>query len=191
MRRSVNPPCSGCSGVGISSFSNTEENSSLRTCRTKKNTVAHQESIKHMDWPGDLENRFFLPSEPLVWLWSSLAWAPHTLRIPGRLHHSGRLSSTLWLLNNEPKIWSWMLKVSENKAWMQKSKHFRGRLSLTFVQKGFILQRLLASCTARLKFFISMCNSARWHSSLPAEGTVGHKESRRHGVSEQLRRLLF
>lgn len=74
---------------------------------------------------------------------------------------------------------------------MQKSKHFRGRLSLTFVQKGFILQRLLASCTARLKFFISMCNSARWHRSLPAEGTVDHKESRRHGVSEQLRRLLF
>lgn len=45
----------------------------------------------------------FLPSEPLVWLWSSLAWAPHTLRIPERLHHSGRLSSELWLLNNEPK----------------------------------------------------------------------------------------
>lgn len=38
MRRVVNPPCSGCSGVGRSSFSNTEENSSLRTCRTKTKT---------------------------------------------------------------------------------------------------------------------------------------------------------
>lgn len=37
MRRLVNPPCSGCSGVGRSSFSNTEENSSLRTCRMKQN----------------------------------------------------------------------------------------------------------------------------------------------------------
>lgn len=49
-------------------------------------------------------------------------------------------------------------------------------MSLTLVQKGFILQRLLASCTARPKFFISMFNSARWHSSLPEEGTVDHKE---------------
>lgn len=66
MRRSVNPPCSGCSGAGISSFSNTEENSSLRTCGMKENTVAGQEPIKHTDWPGDFENHFFLPSEPLV-----------------------------------------------------------------------------------------------------------------------------
>lgn len=50
-------------------------------------------------------------------------------------------------------------------------------MSLTLVQKGFILQRLLASCTARPKFFISMFNSARWHSSLPEEGTVDHKET--------------
>lgn len=124
----------------------------------------------------------FLPSEPLVWLWSSLAWAPHTIRIPGKLRRSGRLSSTLWLLNNAPKNWSRVLNITETKAWMQKSKHFRRRISLTFVQKGFILQRLLASCAARLKFFISMCNSARWHSSRPVEGTVDHRESRRHGV---------
>lgn len=60
---------------------------------------------------------------------------------------------------------------------------------LTFVQKGLILQRLLASCTARLKFFISMCSSARWHSSLPEEGTVDRK--REQTVSQQLPRLLF
>lgn len=36
MRRSVKPPCSGCSGAGISSFSNTEEKSSLRTCSTRR-----------------------------------------------------------------------------------------------------------------------------------------------------------
>lgn len=46
MRRSVNPPCSGCSGVGISSFSNTEEKSSLRTCRVKQNKVDDKEPIK-------------------------------------------------------------------------------------------------------------------------------------------------
>lgn len=57
MRRSVKPPCSGCSGAGSSSFSNTEEKSSLRTCSTN-NTSAQQESIKHMDWPG--ENPLFL-----------------------------------------------------------------------------------------------------------------------------------
>lgn len=49
MRRSVNPPCNGCSGVGISSFSNTEENSSLRTFRMKQNTVNDKESMKHED----------------------------------------------------------------------------------------------------------------------------------------------
>lgn len=43
------------------------------------------------------------------------------------------------------------------------------------VQKGLSLQRLLASCTARLRFFISRCSSARWHSSLPVGGTVGHR----------------
>lgn len=51
------------------------------------------------------------------------------------------------------------------------------RRSLTLVQKGFILQRLLASCTARPKFFISMFSSARWHSSLPEGGTVDHREA--------------
>lgn len=59
------------------------------------------------------------------------------------------------------------------------------------VQKGFILQRLLASCTARPKLFISMFNWARWHSSLPEEGTVDHKEIPRHSVSERLPRGLF
>lgn len=50
---------------------------------------------------------------------------------------------------------------------------------LTFVHRGFNLQRLLASCTAWLKFPISMCSSARWHSSLPKGGATQHKE-RRH-----------
>lgn len=49
MRRSVNPPCSGCSGVGISSFSNTEEKSSLRTCRAKQNEVDDKGHIKPRD----------------------------------------------------------------------------------------------------------------------------------------------
>lgn len=49
MRRSVKPPCSGCSGVGISSFSNTEEKSSLRTCRMKHNTVHDKEPIERRD----------------------------------------------------------------------------------------------------------------------------------------------
>lgn len=49
MRRSVSPPCSGCSGVGISSFSNTEEKSSLRTCRVKQNKVDDKEPIKRRD----------------------------------------------------------------------------------------------------------------------------------------------
>lgn len=40
MRRVASPPCRGCTGVGRSSFSNTEENSSLSTCReeTGRNT---------------------------------------------------------------------------------------------------------------------------------------------------------
>lgn len=49
MRRSVNPPCSGCSGVGISSLSNTEEKSSLRTCREKHNKVDDKEPIQRGD----------------------------------------------------------------------------------------------------------------------------------------------
>lgn len=65
------------------------------------------------------------------------------------------------------------MNASENKGCVKESC----RMSLTLVQKGFILQRLLASCTARPKFFISMFNSARWHSSLPEEGTVDHKET--------------
>lgn len=36
MRRPLSPPCRGRSGVGSSSFSNTEEKSSLRICREKK-----------------------------------------------------------------------------------------------------------------------------------------------------------
>lgn len=59
---------------------------------------------------------------------------------------------------------------------MKHHKRFRFISVLTFVQWGFIRQRLLASCTARLKFLISMCSSARWHSSLPEEGTVHHEE---------------
>ena len=47
---------------------------------------------------------------------------------------------------------------------------------LTFVHRGFNLQRLLASCTARLKFPISVWSSARWHSSLPEEGAMQHKK---------------
>lgn len=50
----------------------------------------------------------------------------------------------------------------------------------TFVQRGFILQRALASCTAWLKFPISMCNSVRWHNSLPKEGAVHHREKQTH-----------
>lgn len=38
IRRVASPPCRGCSGVGISSFSNTEENSSLRTWKTHQGT---------------------------------------------------------------------------------------------------------------------------------------------------------
>lgn len=45
MRRSVNPPCSGCRGAGISSFSNTEENSSLRTCGMKRDRGADEEPV--------------------------------------------------------------------------------------------------------------------------------------------------
>lgn len=59
MRRSGSPPCSGCSEAGISSFSNTDENSSLRTCRTNKNTVADEKSIKHVGWPADFIKSLF------------------------------------------------------------------------------------------------------------------------------------
>lgn len=37
MRRVARPPCRGCNGVGRSSFSNTEENSSPRTFKVKEN----------------------------------------------------------------------------------------------------------------------------------------------------------
>lgn len=37
MRRVARPPCRGCNGVGRSSFSNTEENSSPRTFKVKQN----------------------------------------------------------------------------------------------------------------------------------------------------------
>lgn len=63
MRRVDKPPCRGCSGVGRSSFSNTEEKSSPRTCRTRRdnqsiqrlgNRIVHDARKASVRYPGKI-----------------------------------------------------------------------------------------------------------------------------------------
>lgn len=52
--------------------------------------------------------------------------------------------------------------------------HGQACVRLTFGHRGLIWHKLLASCTARLTLFISMCSSARWHRRRPVDGAA-HK----------------